>query len=249
MKGDTVDINQLFAGCIPRLRMAAMRLLHNAQDSEDALQDALLSAFRHLHQFQGRAQFATWVHTIVINSAKSTLRKQRSRPSISSLDEPLSGHEDLCVADKIADSRSSLDEEYEQMERRRILADAIQELPPRWRVVIRMYNIEGLQLKEIAAVLGLSNSAVKTLHFRASRRLLETVGNTYAPLQSDSESSANKPTPNPRKAPVQLDRSRNILCRDNCGRREQIPRRLSRIRESKFRGPYTKPGARTRISR
>ena len=176
LKGDSAAINRLFAPCIPRLRMAAMRLLHNAQDSEDALQEGLLSAFRHLHQFQGRAQFATWVHTIVVNSAKSTLRKQRSRPSISSLDEPLSGHGDLCVADKIGDRRSGLDDEYEQTERQRILAEAIQGLPPRWRVVIRLYTIGGVQLKEIAALLGLSMSAVKSLHFRANRRLPKMVG-------------------------------------------------------------------------
>jgi RNA polymerase sigma factor (sigma-70 family) len=221
-----------------------MRLLHNAQDSEDALREGLLSAFRHLHQFQGRAQFETWVHTIVVNSAKSALRKQRSRPPISSLDEPLSGHEDLCVADKIADPRSRLDDQYEQTERHRILAEAMQGLPPRWRVVIRLYAIGGLQLKEIAALLGLSISAVKSLHFRANRRLLKMVRDVGRPHQIDNKRFVNKQIAKPSWLTYRPT-SPKIVWRAKL-KEERFPK-TRHTREGEYQGRYIKQGAGTII--
>src|SRR5580658_4879231 len=67
MEGDRAAIDALFVPCIPRLRRVTARFLSNQQDSEDALQDGLLLAFRHLGRFEGRAQFSTWLHSIVVN--------------------------------------------------------------------------------------------------------------------------------------------------------------------------------------
>jgi RNA polymerase sigma-70 factor (ECF subfamily) len=172
VKGDATAINKLFAPCIPRLQRVAARFFYNEQDSEDALQDGLLSAFRHLDQFQGEAQFNTWVHSIVVNAAKSKLRKQLSRPFIVSLDEPLFDSHGACVGDKVADPRPRFDEQYERMEDYRILAEVIRGLPPTWREVIRLRDIEGLRMKDIAARLGVSVSAAKTRHFRATHRIV-----------------------------------------------------------------------------
>lgn len=157
-----------------------MRILCDEQDSEDALQEGLLSAFRHLNQFEGRAQFTTWMHAIVVNAAKSMLRTRRSRPFVSSLDEPLPGHEDIRIADAVADPCFGVDDEYERREKLKILAETIEELPLAWRVVVQMCDFEGLQLKEVASRLGLSLSAVKTRHFRANRRILKVVKSTQA---------------------------------------------------------------------
>lgn len=194
VRGDAKALDQLFAPCIPRLQRVAVRLLCNEQDSEDALQEGLLSAFRHLNQFRSRAQFTTWVRAIVVNAAKSQLRRRRARPSISSLDEPLHEHEGLCAADMVADPRSHLDEHYARTERHRILVEAIQRLPPIWRAVIQLYDIEGLQMREIAARLGLSISAVKSRHRRANHRILETVNDVSTRHHADHERPRLKPT-------------------------------------------------------
>jgi RNA polymerase sigma-70 factor, ECF subfamily len=168
---DAAAIDQLFRPCIPRLRKAAARLLRNPYDAEDALQDGLLSAFRHLDQFQGRAQFMTWMHSIVTNAARSKLRREQSRPLLYSLDEPSSTRDNTSLADTIADPRSNLDDQYTHIERRQILTAALRELPAKWRAILVLCDIEGYRLKEAAAKLGLSESAVKTGHFRANRLL------------------------------------------------------------------------------
>jgi RNA polymerase sigma-70 factor, ECF subfamily len=192
MKGDSVAVNQLFAQCIPRLRKVAARFFCNEQDSEDALQDGLLSAFRHLNQFRGRARFTTWMHVIVANAARSELRRRRSRPLTSSIDEPLSKQGDLCAADIVADPHCELDEHFDQVEQYGILKQAVQELPPMWRGVIQLYDIEGLQMKDVAAKLGLTLSTTKTYHFRASRRILKIVKSTCARQKLNLKTSESK---------------------------------------------------------
>jgi RNA polymerase sigma-70 factor (ECF subfamily) len=175
VKGDAPALDRLFSSCIPQLQRTAARLLCCPQDSEDALQDALLSAFRHLSKFEGRAQFSTWMHTIVANAAKSILRKQRRRPLMSSLDEPQPEHEGLRLSDILPDPRAGLEEGYARAERSQLLALFLQNLPPTHRSIVLLCDVEGLCLQEAAKRLGLSLSAVKTRHLRANRFILNVV--------------------------------------------------------------------------
>ena len=168
---DAAAIDRLFGPCIPRLRKAAARLLRNPHDAEDALQDGLLSAFRHLDQFQGRAQLMTWMHSIVTNAAKSKLRREQSRPFLYSLDEPCSTRDNMSLADTIIDPRGNLDDQYTRIEQGQILAAILKELPAKLRAILVLCDIEGYRLQEAAAKLGLSESAVNTGHFRANRLL------------------------------------------------------------------------------
>ncbi len=64
----------------PRMLSVARRLLTQEQDSQDAVQDAFLSAFRSIHNFHGDARLATWLHRIVVNAALMKLRSKRRRP-------------------------------------------------------------------------------------------------------------------------------------------------------------------------
>src|SRR6202167_3425729 len=82
-RGEGESLNELFGNCMPRLFRVADCVLHNCHDSEDALQDGLLSALRHIDQFKGNAQFSTWLFSIVRNSALAKLREQRAHPSVS----------------------------------------------------------------------------------------------------------------------------------------------------------------------
>jgi len=193
VKGDAEALDRLFAPCLTRLQRVAARVLYNPQDSEDALQDGLLSAFRHLKQFRGHSQFTSWVHTIVANAARSQLRKRRKSPAIFSLDDPLSDHHDLSLADFIADPRPRVDENLEQAEKSHVLSEMSRKLPPDWRTVMVLHNIEGLNMKEIAARLGISVSAAKTRHFRASHRILEMVKDLPSPQKVPSRNGARAP--------------------------------------------------------
>ena len=77
------EINELFASCLPRLKKSARKMLNNREDSEDSLQDGMLLAFRRLLQFEGRASFATWLHSIVRNTSRGNYRKGVSRQTVS----------------------------------------------------------------------------------------------------------------------------------------------------------------------
>lgn len=222
MKGDAAAINQLFAPCIPRLQKVAARFFYNKHDSEDALQDGLLSAFHHMDQFQGNAQFITWVHAIVVNAAKSKLRKQLSRPFISSLDEPLFDGNGACVGDKVADPCPRFDEQYERMEDYRILADVIRGLPPMWREVVQLHDIEGLRMKDIAAKLGVSVSAAKTRHFRATRRIVTIVKKKVSSRRANCERSIGDVVIASSSAAVKPGRFRKDGHRNANRRRESI---------------------------
>src|SRR5271168_5415589 len=82
----TREMREGLSRCLPSFYRNAYRHLGNAADAEDAVQDALLSAYKHLDQFQGQAQMSTWLTAIVTNSARMKLRR-RPRLTNLSLDE------------------------------------------------------------------------------------------------------------------------------------------------------------------
>jgi RNA polymerase sigma-70 factor (ECF subfamily) len=86
-----------------RLRRIALGHLSNLADAEDAVQDALLSAFTHVHQFRGQAKLSTWLTTIVINSARMKLRRRLTSMQLA-LDET-DGEQDLALGNTVSDYR------------------------------------------------------------------------------------------------------------------------------------------------
>jgi RNA polymerase sigma factor (sigma-70 family) len=91
---------------LPAFRRMAFRTLGNTADAEDAGQETALSAYKHLDQFNGRAQMSTWLTTIVFNSARMQLRK-RSRHIQVSLVEQLGDEQEYSVSEQIADGSPS----------------------------------------------------------------------------------------------------------------------------------------------
>src|SRR6266446_9008051 len=86
----------------PMLQRRAYQQLGNAADAEDAVQDALLSAYKHLDQFKGQAQMSTWLTAIVSNSARMQLRR-RPRQIHVSLDEPIGEDREYSMLEQLAD--------------------------------------------------------------------------------------------------------------------------------------------------
>src|SRR5271170_5344315 len=85
---ETREPQDAFLRYLPLLHRTAYRYLGNVADAEDAVQDALLSAYKHLDQFRGQAQMSTWLVAIVSNSARMQLRK-RPRQIHMPLDAPI----------------------------------------------------------------------------------------------------------------------------------------------------------------
>ena len=139
MGGDRRAADLLFASYLPQLRRTAAWVLPNSDDSEDAVQDGLLLAYRHLNQFQGRAKFSTWLHRIVINASLAKMRKQRSKLT-TSIDQEASGEETSFIADILVDPRPNPEQKYINDERSRILAEMLEDLSTTSRMVIQPHG-------------------------------------------------------------------------------------------------------------
>src|ERR1700737_3271136 len=107
---ETREMQRILSLSLPSFYRRAYRYLGNAADAEDAVQDALLSACRHLGQFKGESKMSTWLTTIVTMSALTQLRR-RPRQIHTSLDEEFGEEPGYRVSERLADRRPSPEDE------------------------------------------------------------------------------------------------------------------------------------------
>jgi RNA polymerase sigma-70 factor (ECF subfamily) len=149
----------------------ARHITQNPEDAEDVLQETFLKAYEHLEDFQGNSKFYTWLVRIAVNQSLMKLRKRKSDASVS-LDDPYdTGEETLTREIAVWDPNPELT--YSREEIRAILEKAVESLPPTFRAVFALRDIEELSTEETAAALNLSVPAVKSRLLRARLRLRE----------------------------------------------------------------------------
>jgi RNA polymerase sigma-70 factor (ECF subfamily) len=156
-----------------RILRTAVRFTRNEHDAEDIVQQSLQKAFIHLRQFKGTSSFSTWLTRITINEALMWLRRRRASPEIPI--EQSSAVEHARLALNFPDSRRTPEDSLLQQERRQILCQAINKLPPGMRAAIELRELEQLSTKEAAGVMGLSVGAVKARVFHGRRKLRQTI--------------------------------------------------------------------------
>jgi RNA polymerase sigma-70 factor (ECF subfamily) len=164
------ELQDVVSRHLPSFYRRAYRYTGDAHDAEDAVQDALLSACKHLDQFEGKARMTTWLTSIVTNSALTQLRRRPRHPHIS-LDERLTDGDDYCVSDVLADVRPSPENEFISSESHGRLMHFVTELSPPMRKVIQLHDLEGLTSNEIASLLGVPLATVKTRVSRGRSKL------------------------------------------------------------------------------
>jgi RNA polymerase sigma-70 factor (ECF subfamily) len=161
-----------------RFRRIALGHLSNAADAEDAVQDALLSAWTHVDQFKGQAKMSTWLTTIVINSARMKLRRRLSEVQIA-LDDT-DGEQHVSAADMVSDTRPDPEQVYGKREIAETLTYATSRLSPALRRTFQLRDLEGLSIRETAHLLEVPEGTVKARLARARVRLKEVIKNTSA---------------------------------------------------------------------
>jgi RNA polymerase sigma-70 factor (ECF subfamily) len=175
---DRQALEALLTKYSPAMYRAALRKLGNPADAEDALQDALLSASRHIAQFKGESHISSWLVAIAVNAARLQLRRRQRQP-VTSLEETYDDGGFLCVCEP-ADSRSDPEETYGQAEMREIVSRLSTKLTPSERYAFRLRVVDGLSVQEAADVLGVAKGTVKSQWFRARARIRALIHKTDA---------------------------------------------------------------------
>ncbi len=145
-------------------------ILGNPADAQDAMQDTLLSAFKHIGGFQGRSKFSTWLVSIARNSALQRLRRAKN---VESLDEGAHNDEEDFRPRQVRAWQDNPEQFYSKSEIRQLVERGILALPANYRAVVMLRDIQQLSTDEVAQQLGLSVPTVKTRLLRGRLMLRE----------------------------------------------------------------------------
>ncbi|MEV7924719.1 RNA polymerase sigma factor SigM [Kitasatospora sp. NPDC088779] len=151
-----------------RLWAVALRTLGDREEAADALQDALVSAFRAAPGFQGRSAVTTWLHRIVVNACLDRARRSATRRTT-----PLD--EDPRRLDTLVGAAEPADSPVVRAEVQRELAAALAELPAEQRAALVLVDMQGYPVAEAAELLGVPVGTVKSRCARGRARLLPLV--------------------------------------------------------------------------
>ena len=172
--GSRYDLGREMGDALLRYRpvfyRSAFRYLGNAADAEDAVQDALLSAYKHIGQFRGQARVSTWLSAIVINSALMQLRRRSRQPQVS-LDEQNPEQESHALCDRLPDRGPTPEEACRAAEFAEHIHLLLRQLSPTLRRTFQLRELDGLTIRETANVLGMAEGTVKAQLARARTRL------------------------------------------------------------------------------
>ena len=158
--GDAAAFGELFARHSDRLWTLALRTTGNPADAADALQDALVSAFRRAGTFRGDAAVTTWLHRIVVNACLDRLRRLRTRRTAE-----LPGDDSPQVAALEAP------DPLEARERQVLVHDALNQVSADQRAAIVLVDMEGYSVEDAARILGCAPGTVKSRCSRGRAKL------------------------------------------------------------------------------
>ena len=153
----------------------ARRIVGGEEDANDCVQDAFLQVFRNLAGFEGRSSLGTWLHRIVANAALSKLRKRNRSPR--ELPDDLLPQFDA-TEHRIGRQEhfaSSVEEQIDRAETREFVQRQIALLPDQYRVVLVLRDIEGYDTAEAAAMLEITEAALKVRLHRARAALKKLI--------------------------------------------------------------------------
>lgn len=153
----------------PYFYRCALRVLGNAADAEDAVQEAVLAAHKHINQFRGQSQISTWLTTIVRNCALMQLRR-RPRQLHLPLDE-MEEKQQYFVRERLSDGRPSPEDECLHSELIGRLRRCTALLSPPLRRTFQLRVVNGLSISETARILGLPHGTIKAQLARARAKI------------------------------------------------------------------------------
>ena len=191
--GDREAFGELVHRHRDRLWAVALRTTGDPEDASDALQDALISAYRNAGSFRGESAVTTWLHRVVVNACLDRMRRRRARPTV-----PFPEEDGDTGRRGIADPRDDLDAFELRME----IDRALRALPDDQRAAIVLVDVEGWSVSEAAQALGVPEGTVKSRCSRGRARLAvslaglrnpEALPDVTSPVASHDSSNTPKP--------------------------------------------------------
>src|SRR2546430_887100 len=173
-RGDAEAVEMLSRRYHRPLFQTALRVMGNAEDAEDALQDGLLSAYRNLKRFEGRSQFSTWLTRIVINAALMRRRSAKARPALSLDETPR--EDELPVTERFAAAGPNPEQVFAGTELREMISENLDELSPLLRTAFVLREVQGYSTGEAAKKLGVTENTLKARLWRARHQMAERLG-------------------------------------------------------------------------
>lgn len=157
LAGEQEAFGQLFARHQERVYGLALRLAGDPADAADILQEVFLRVYRSLATFRQDAAFSTWLYRLTVNAARTYLGKRSKRRE---RELPLAPDDDIPVVTRHTDPLS-----------RKHLLQALAQLPPKYREVLVLHDVEGLRHREIAEVLGVQVGTSKSQLHKARKHM------------------------------------------------------------------------------
>jgi RNA polymerase sigma-70 factor, ECF subfamily len=166
--GDPHAFSELFRRHRDRLWAVALRTMRDHEEAADALQDAMISAFRNASSFRAESQVTTWLHRIVVNACLDRIRRRQARPTVPL---PDTGPAEPAVP------RDAIEEQDTRM----AVQAALAELPDDQRAAIVLVDVEGYSVAETGVILGVAEGTIKSRCARGRVRLAKLLGHLRNP--------------------------------------------------------------------
>ena len=188
LAGDQEAFGALFLRHKERLWAVALRIVCDPDDAADALQEAMISAFRRADNFRGDSAVTTWLHRIVVNASLDLLRRRASRRSVSWSGDP----DELAVPEPRTDAAAvggGQAGRADAVDTRLDVDTALRALPPPQRAALVLVDMLGYPVADAAAILGVSEGTVKSRCARGRVRLLPYLSH----LRGNYPADGNRP--------------------------------------------------------
>ena len=165
--GDMLGYKQLYQRYAKAMYNTCLRIVNNVHEAEDVLQESFTEAFKNLQHFEERTSFGGWLKQICVNRSINQLKKRR----VNFVDaEQTAVHEIPAMQNQ---------DEAEIMMRVAAVKNNMMKLPDGYRTVLSLYLLEGYDHEEIAGILKVAESTVRTQYIRAKQKLLQLLKKEY----------------------------------------------------------------------
>jgi RNA polymerase sigma-70 factor, ECF subfamily len=178
-QGEISAFNELVSRHERKIFRLTQHITGNREDAEDALQDSFLKAYTKLDQFQEGSQFYTWLVRIAVNESLMRLRKRRNTPNTVSIDEPIES-DDGFIPREIGQWEDNPEDRFAKQELQEIIDRELKTMPPIFRTVLVLRDLEQVSTEETARMLDITVPAVKSRLLRARLQLREKLNKYFA---------------------------------------------------------------------